>query len=74
MALIPCRQCLQPFYASCHDGSCFDALCPSCEYAEEFPAATPVTAPGSLTRRVPEAPVVDTRVGSVSVPAVPTVT
>jgi len=33
MALVPCRQCGQPFYASCHDASCIDALCPSCEYA-----------------------------------------
>ncbi len=34
MALVPCRQCHQPFYASCHDASCVDALCPSCAYAE----------------------------------------
>ncbi len=34
MALVPCRQCRQPFYASCHDASCVDALCPYCEYAE----------------------------------------
>jgi len=38
MALVPCRQCSQSFYASCHDASCLDALCPYCEYAE--PAAT----------------------------------
>jgi hypothetical protein len=74
MALVPCRQCRQPFYASCHDGSCFEALCPSCEYGEEVLAATPGPAPGSLTGRVPGAPVVKTRVGSVSVPAVRIVT
>ncbi len=34
MALVPCWQCRQPFYASCHDASCVDALCPYCEYAE----------------------------------------
>ncbi len=34
MALVPCRQCRQPFYASCHDASCIDALCPYCEYSE----------------------------------------
>ena len=34
MALVPCRQCRQPFYASCHDASCLDALCPHCAYAE----------------------------------------
>jgi len=34
MALVPCRRCGQPFYASCHDASCIDALCLSCEYAE----------------------------------------
>jgi hypothetical protein len=37
MALISCRQCRQPFYASCHDSSCLDALCPYCEYAEVLP-------------------------------------
>jgi hypothetical protein len=37
MALVPCRQCHQPFYASCHDASCIDALCPYCEYAEPVP-------------------------------------
>jgi len=43
MALVPCRQCSQPFYASCHDASCVDALCPYCEYAEpasHAPSAT----------------------------------
>jgi len=34
MALVPCRECRQPFYASCHDGSCGGAVCPHCEYAE----------------------------------------
>lgn len=34
MALVPCVQCRQPFYASCHDGSCVNALCPYCEYAD----------------------------------------
>ena len=36
MALIPCVVCRQPFYASCHDASCTEALCPLCEYAEEM--------------------------------------
>jgi len=43
MALVPCRQCAQPFYASWHDASCLNALCPYCEYAEpptNDPAAT----------------------------------
>ena len=34
MALIPCVRCRQPFYASCHDGTCLDALCAFCEYDE----------------------------------------
>jgi hypothetical protein len=32
MALVACIACGQPFYASCHDGSCLDAVCPLCEY------------------------------------------
>jgi hypothetical protein len=32
MALVACLACGQPFYASCHDGSCLDAVCPLCEY------------------------------------------
>jgi hypothetical protein len=32
MALVACIACGQPFYASCHDGSCLDAMCPLCEY------------------------------------------
>jgi hypothetical protein len=32
MALVACAECRQPFYASCHDCSCLDALCPWCEY------------------------------------------
>ena len=32
MALVACIACGQPFYASCHDGSCIDAVCPLCEY------------------------------------------
>ena len=43
MALVACRQCEQPFYASCHDASCIDALCPYCEYAEPAPNEAPVT-------------------------------
>lgn len=35
MALVPCARCRQPFYASCHDASCIDALCPLCEFGEE---------------------------------------
>ena len=35
MALVPCAQCRQPFYASCHDCSCLDVTCPYCEYAYE---------------------------------------
>lgn len=34
MALVPCWQCGQPFYASCHDASGIDALCPYCAFAE----------------------------------------
>lgn len=34
MALVPCARCGQPFYASCHDASCIDALCPLCDYDE----------------------------------------
>ncbi len=44
MALVPCRQCSQPFYASCHNASCLDALCPSCEYAEPATSAPSATA------------------------------
>ena len=32
MALVACITCGQPFYASCHDASCIDAVCPLCEY------------------------------------------
>jgi hypothetical protein len=32
MALVACITCGQPFYASCHDASCLDAVCPLCEY------------------------------------------
>ena len=32
MALVSCIACGQPFYASCHDASCIDAVCPLCEY------------------------------------------
>ena len=32
MALVACIACGQPFYASCHDASCIDAMCPLCEY------------------------------------------
>ena len=35
MALVACAVCRQPFYASCHDGSCIDAVCPLCEYAPD---------------------------------------
>jgi hypothetical protein len=34
MALVPCVVCAQPFYASCHDASCIDAICPYCAYAD----------------------------------------
>lgn len=37
MALVPCVQCRQPFYASCSDAACVDALCPYCAYAELLP-------------------------------------
>ncbi len=49
MALVPCRQCVQPFYASCHDASCIDALCPYCEYAEPVLNEPPAT-PGPTAR------------------------
>jgi hypothetical protein len=32
MALVACIACGQPFYASCHDASCIDAMCPLCAY------------------------------------------
>jgi hypothetical protein len=32
MALVACIACGQPFYASCHDASCINAVCPLCEY------------------------------------------
>lgn len=37
MSLMPCARCDQPFYASCHDGSCTvgTTLCPLCEYADD---------------------------------------
>lgn len=38
MALVPCSICRQPFYASCHDASCINALCPLCEYADDSEA------------------------------------
>jgi len=34
MALVPCAICRQPFYASCHDASCIDAVCPLCDYPD----------------------------------------
>jgi len=40
MALVPCAQRRQPFYASCHDASCIGAVCPYCEYAEILPEET----------------------------------
>lgn len=45
MALVPCTQCRQPFYAACHDGSCLDVLCPYCTYAEISPDELGATAP-----------------------------
>ncbi len=61
MALVPCRQCRQPFYASCHDASCIDALCPHCEYAEpamDNRRAAGVTGPdAAVTGVVPTAPI-----------------
>ncbi len=44
MALVPCRQCAQPFYVSRHDASCLNALCPYCEYAKPATSAPPATA------------------------------
>ncbi len=39
MALLPCALCRQPFYASCHDGSCAGApLCPWYEYEDDDPS------------------------------------
>ena len=35
MALVACSRCRQPFYASCHDGTCTDAACPHCEYGDD---------------------------------------
>ncbi len=43
MALVPCAQCRQPFYASCHDASCSGAVCPYCEYAEILPTRSTET-------------------------------
>jgi hypothetical protein len=34
MSLVACALCRQPFYASCHDCSCLDAVCPYCEYGD----------------------------------------
>jgi len=47
MALVPCARCRQPFYASCHDGSCGAGapLCPWCEYADAPRDETPTPAP-----------------------------
>ena len=47
MALVPCWQCGQPFYASCHDASGIDALCPYCAFAE--PAKSVTNAPPTAT-------------------------
>jgi hypothetical protein len=57
MALVPCWQCGQPFYASCHDASCIDALCPYCTYAEPAEPATnaPPTATDPPVQRATEA-------------------
>jgi len=41
MALVACSRCRQPFYASCHDGSCVDAACPRCEYGDDAPREAP---------------------------------
>lgn len=41
MALVPCAVCRQPFYASCHDASCIDAVCPICEYGVSPSAGEP---------------------------------
>ena len=41
MALVACSRCRQPFYASCHDGSCVDAACPRCEYGDVAPREAP---------------------------------
>jgi len=49
MALDPCWQCGQPFYASCHDASCLDALCPYCAYAAP-PTNEPAATVGSPVR------------------------
>jgi len=54
MALVPCQQCSQPFYASCHDASCIDALCPYCAYDEPATHALPVE-PRRPIRGAPEA-------------------
>jgi hypothetical protein len=40
MALVACIACGQPFYASCHDASCIDAVCPQCEYGPPDGAPT----------------------------------
>ena len=40
MALVACIACGQPFYASCHDASCIDAVCPLCEYGPPDGAPT----------------------------------
>ena len=39
MALVACIACGQPIYASCHDASCIDAVCPLCEYGPPDEAA-----------------------------------
>jgi hypothetical protein len=44
MALVACIACGQPFYASCHDASCIDAVCPLCEYGPPDGAPAPEVA------------------------------
>lgn len=51
MALVACAACRQPFYASCHDNTCIDALCPYCEY-EDAAAARDVL-PGDAPDATP---------------------
>ena len=71
MAVVACSQCRQPFYASCHDGSCLDALCPACEYGEMSPVTGPTATPGTFHVCAPDARVSGPRADSMPAAAAP---
>lgn len=63
MALLPCARCRQPFYASCHDGSCAGApLCPWCEYeVDALPPHDGTVPPPSIARDMAAEPLAQAR-------------